>query len=98
MANWKLAIKFLKKGGVGVIPTDTLYGLVASAGNPAAVERVYRLKGRAPDKPCIILISSLADLKKFGVNPNKTDLKLLAKLWPGPVSIFSLFLQLQPKH
>ena len=87
MPNWKPAIKFLKKGGVGVIPTDTLYGLVASAKNPAAVERVYRLKGRAPDKPSIILINSLNDLKKFGIVPTKTDLELLAKLWPGPVSV-----------
>jgi len=69
------------------MPTDTLYGLVASAENPEAVERVYRLKGRAPDKPCIILIGSSADLKKFGVSPDKIDSKLLAKLWPGPVSV-----------
>jgi|SRR3989344_217903 len=87
MVNWTQAIKILKSGGVGVIPTDTIYGLVASAWNPKAVERVYELKGRAPDKPCIILIRSLADLKKFGVNPNKTDIKLLKKLWPGPVSV-----------
>ena len=90
MFNKKL-IKILKQGGVAGIPTDTIYGLVASVSNPEAVDRVYHLKNRAPDKPCIILISSLTELKKFGITLNQTETKLLAKLWPGPVSIiFSL--------
>ena len=65
---------------MGVIPTDTIYGLVASAWNPKAVERVYELKGRAPDKPCIILIRSLADLKKFGVNPADLHASVLKEI------------------
>ncbi len=83
----KQAIKILKAGGVGVIPTDTLYGLVASALSPEAVERVYQLKGRAPDKPCIILISDLADLKKFNFKPAPATLKIIKQLWPGPISV-----------
>ena len=87
MEKFYPAIKVLKNNGVAVIPTDTIYGLVASALKPEAVERVYRLKNRAGDKPCIILINALADLKKFGLAPTKTDLTLINKLWPGPVSI-----------
>lgn len=86
MHNKKL-IETLKPGGVAVIPTDTIYGLVGSALNPEAVERVYQLKGRAPNKPCIILISDVTDLKKFGVVINKENVPRLNQLWPGPVSI-----------
>jgi tRNA A37 threonylcarbamoyladenosine synthetase subunit TsaC/SUA5/YrdC len=39
-------ISLLKKGGVGVVRTDTLYGLIAAAKNEAAVERVFEINGR----------------------------------------------------
>lgn len=52
-------IGLLKRGGVAVIRTDTVYGLVASADIETAVERVYRIKGRDPNKSCIVLIDSM---------------------------------------
>ncbi len=48
--------KILKSGGIGVIPTDTIYGLVGSALNKKAVRRIYQLRQRNPKKPLIILI------------------------------------------
>lgn len=51
-------IKVLSTGGVAVIRTDTLYGLVASANDPVAVEKVYAIKHRDPLKSCIILVDS----------------------------------------
>ena len=80
-------VNSLKKGGVGILPTDTLYGIVASALNEKAVERVYALKGRAPAKPCIILISSLSDLALFGVTLSPALQTILSTYWPGPTSI-----------
>lgn len=77
----------LARGGIAVIPTDTLYGVVASAQDEAAVERVYALKGRAPEKPCIILIASLDDLKLFGITLNDAQRAVLDRSWPGPVSV-----------
>lgn len=77
----------LIKGGVGVIATDTLYGLVACAQNPNAVKRVYLLKGRTPNKACLILISSVDDLGKFGVTPSVKTKGYLNEHWPGPISI-----------
>lgn len=76
----------IKKGGVGVLPTDTVYGLVASALQPASVERVYRLRKRNPDKPMIILISSLEDLKLFDIKLDEESKKILMTFWPGQVS------------
>lgn len=53
-------IELLKNGGVAVIRTDTLYGIVASADDQVAVERVYGIKQRDPEKSCIILIDEPA--------------------------------------
>ena len=77
----------LKAGGVGVLATDTVYGLVARAFDRIAVERVYALKGRASTKPCIILISDISDLKQFGVVVGDERERILARFWPGPVSM-----------
>ena len=46
----------LRNGGVGVVPTDTIYGIVGSALNPKTVARIYKLRRRNPKKPMIILI------------------------------------------
>lgn len=85
--DWKKAEDTLRKGGVVVIPTDTLYGLMASAYDKKAVERVYKIRGRDNNKPCIVLISSFADLNKFGVNISKEQDKFLHTVWPGKVSV-----------
>lgn len=81
------AIKSLKSGGVGIIPTDTLYGIVARAHDRAAVERVYEIKGRSPDKPCIILINRLERLSDFGISLSENERNILNKVWPGKVSV-----------
>ena len=80
-------VGILKAGGIGVLPTDTIYGLVGCALDRKAVERIYVAKKRAPAKPCIVLISEIADLQKFGVAPDAATSAVLRKLWPAPVSI-----------
>jgi L-threonylcarbamoyladenylate synthase len=80
-------IKILKTGGVGILPTDTIYGLVGSALAPKTIERIYKLRHRDPKKPMIILISSLTHLKLFNIKLNKRIRKILSLFWPGPVSI-----------
>lgn len=77
----------LRKGKIGVVPTDTLYGVVAQALHEQAVTRVYAAKKRAPAKPCIILISSLEELTIFGVMLTTKRTETFAQYWPGPVSI-----------
>ncbi len=86
-ASLQAIIAQLKEGSIGILPTDTLYGIVAPALNQKAVERVYAVKGRRPDKPCIILISEISDLGQFGINPDMQTADILTSLWPGPISI-----------
>lgn len=85
--NWGKAVKILKEGGVGVMPTDTLYGLVGSAFSKEAINRIYEIKKRNKNKKLIILISTLDDLKKFKVVLNQKQKEILNKYWPGKVSI-----------
>jgi L-threonylcarbamoyladenylate synthase len=77
----------LRRGEVGVMPTDTLYGIVGSALRPKTVERIYRLRKRNPKKPMIILISHINDLAVFGIVPDPQIKKALRKIWPGKVSV-----------
>lgn len=80
-------IEAIKNGQVGVIPTDTIYGLIGSALLPRAVEKIYQLRQREATKPFIILISSTADLKDFNIRVDSEDQKLLQKIWPNPISV-----------
>ena len=77
----------LKLGKIGVIPTDTIYGIVGSALNPQTVEEIYKLRKRSTDKPMIILISALSDLKKFNIDLKPKQVDFLKKIWPNPVSV-----------
>ncbi|MFT7328233.1 MAG: L-threonylcarbamoyladenylate synthase [Crocinitomicaceae bacterium] len=76
----------IKKGGVAVIKTDTLYGLVCDARNHSAVDRIYTLKKRDKKKPCIVLVANYEQIKEFGINVNSI-IKTLDVYWPGKVSI-----------
>lgn len=80
-------VRILNEGGVGVVPTDTLYGVVARADNEKAVRRVYAIKGRTPTKPCIILLAEIKQLEHFGIIVDEPLIHKLSAYWPGPVSV-----------
>lgn len=87
-SSTKEIIKTLKSGGVGVIPTDTIYGIVGSALNPKTVARIYRLRKRNLKKPMIILIGDINDLKKFGIKLINNKYSILNhRTWPPKTSI-----------
>ena len=81
------AINLLKEGGVGILATDTIYGLVGSALKPETVERIYRLRYRGLRKPMIVLIGALADLDFFKIKLTEKERNLLVKIWPGKISV-----------
>ena len=74
----------LRAGSVGILPTDTLYGVVCLAANQAAVERLYDLKTREK-KPGTIIASSIDQLVELGIK--RRYLRNVADYWPGPVSV-----------
>src|SRR3989344_1556184 len=86
-ASFLEAIELIKNGKIGVLPTDTIYGLVGSALSPRVVERIYAVRKRSGNKPFIVLISSINDLHLFGIVPDEKLRIFLEKNWPGKVSI-----------
>ena len=78
-------VKLLKAGGVGFMPSDTIYGLSCQALDKAAVERLYKIKRRDKNKPFIVLISSISQLPDLGVIT--TDVIPALKYWPGGLTI-----------
>lgn len=80
-------VEIIRRGGVGVIPTDTIYGIVGSALIPKTVKRIYDLRRRNSQKPMIILIGDLSQLSLFGIRPDYETKKRLNRLWPGKVSV-----------
>ncbi|MES2224079.1 MAG: L-threonylcarbamoyladenylate synthase [Patescibacteria group bacterium] len=83
----KEIIETIKARGIGVMPTDTMYGIVGSALNKKAVERIYVVRKRTPSKPLIILISKISDLNIFNIKIDTELEKKLKKLWPNKVSV-----------
>ncbi|PIT92244.1 MAG: threonylcarbamoyl-AMP synthase [Candidatus Harrisonbacteria bacterium CG10_big_fil_rev_8_21_14_0_10_42_17] len=73
----------IKRGDVIAFPTDTIYGLLADATNPKAVEKVFKIKKRNRSKPFPVLVNSLTQAKKFA-HITKTQETILKKHWPGP--------------
>lgn len=80
-------VNVLKNGGIAVIPTDTIYGIVGSALQPEVVEKIYKLRKRATNKPIIILISDLNDLNQFSIELTEKQREFLEKNWPNPLSV-----------
>lgn len=83
----KKIIEIVRSGGIGIIPADTIYGIVGSALSKGAVEKIYNLRKRNLKKPMIVLIGSERDLKRFGVKTSSAARARIKKLWPGKVSI-----------
>ena len=77
-------VELIQNGEVGVLPTDTIYGLVAAADRPEAVKYLYALKGRE-HKPGTVIAASTAQLEKLGIKARY--LKAVEQFWPGAISI-----------
>jgi L-threonylcarbamoyladenylate synthase len=78
-------VGLLQNGGIGFMPSDTVYGLSGRAMKQAAVDRIYQAKERDADKPFVILISSLKMLDLLSID--REEVRPAQKYWPGPLSI-----------
>lgn len=83
----KEAAAFLKKGGLVVFPTETVYGLGASAFNPGACTRIFSAKGRPSDNPLIVHVASEAQLAEVAAEFPAEANALKKAFWPGPLSL-----------
>lgn len=77
----------IRRGRVVGIPTDTYYGLSADPFNLAAIEQVYRVKGRPEAKALPILVNSIEQAVALGRDLPDTFLQLATKFWPGALTL-----------
>ena len=92
-ADLRRAAEAIRAGLLVAFPTETVYGLGADAFNPAALARIFAVKGRPRFDPLIIHIAApetldrLADLSALSPPLREKALILSARLWPGPLTL-----------
>ncbi len=79
--------RVLQEDGIIAYPTETFYGLGASGFSAAAIQKVYRLKRRDPEKPLSVVISELAMLYQITSEIPPILRPLISKFWPGPLTV-----------
>jgi L-threonylcarbamoyladenylate synthase len=77
-------VRRLMKGDVGLLPTDTIYGISGRALDKITVNRIRQIKGRSHDKPFIILISDIKMLDLLSISADQA--RTAQHYWPGPLS------------
>ena len=83
----RYAAQFLARGSVIAIPTDTFYGLAADPFNLAAVDEIYRVKGRPETRALPILVNSLEQAIMLCREAPRKFLKLAEAFWPGGLTL-----------
>ncbi len=83
----RYAANFIQRGRVVGIPTDTFYGLGADPFNLAAVEQIYRVKGRPETRALPILVDSIEQAVILARELPPTFMKLAQKFWPGALTL-----------
>ncbi len=83
----KYCAKCLQEGKIGIFPTETVYGLGASALSDQAASLIFKAKNRASDNPLIIHISDFSMLYDLVQEPNEVEKKLLDAFFPGPFTL-----------
>ncbi len=82
----KNAAEIIKRGGLVVMPTETVYGLGGDGTNPDAASNIYKAKGRPSDNPLIIHIANPSDAEKYA-HTSKLYYDIAKSFMPGPVTV-----------
>lgn len=81
------AAAILRGGGLVAFPTETVYGLGASARDPDAIARLYAVKRRPADHPVIVHLASADDLEAWATGVPPAARALADRFWPGPLTL-----------
>jgi L-threonylcarbamoyladenylate synthase len=81
------AVQALRDGELVAFPTETVYGLGANAQNPAAVRKIFEVKGRPASHPVIVHLDSPKYLHRWVREVPQTAARLAERFWPGPLTI-----------
>lgn len=85
--NIHRACEILLSGGLVAVPTETVYGLAGNGLDEAAVEKIYRVKGRPGIKPLSLMVAGPEAMEKLCIDIPPAAVALAEKFWPGPLTI-----------
>jgi len=77
----------VRSGGVLAYPTETFYGLGVDPRNPAAVRKLFEIKGRMEDQPVLLLLPSREVVKDWASGVAQAASGLMDRFWPGPLTL-----------
>jgi L-threonylcarbamoyladenylate synthase len=81
------AAQIILQGGLVAFPTETFYGLAGEAGNEAALEKIFRVKGREEGKPLLLLAADKSWLPGLVLEVPALAERLMNGFWPGPLTL-----------
>lgn len=81
------AVQTLAEGGLVVFPTETVYGMGASARSVEGVHKIFEAKGRSPGAPLALAIKSAEEAIDYVPAPGRIAERLARRCWPGPVTL-----------
>jgi L-threonylcarbamoyladenylate synthase len=81
------AVELLRAGELVAFPTETVYGLGANANNPAAVRKIFALKGRPTNHPVIVHVDDAKHLQRWVFDMPEAAQRLGDAFWPGPLTL-----------
>ena len=78
--------EIIRRGGVVVFPTDTVYGFLCSALDKTAIEKIFKIKKRDFQKPIAVFVKDIEMAKELAFIDRKQE-RFLKKIWPGNVTV-----------
>jgi L-threonylcarbamoyladenylate synthase len=81
------AAQIVRSGGLIAFPTETFYGLGTDPFDPAAVSRLFEVKGREPGKPIAIVTDDIKQAEELVTDITGEAWNLIRKFWPGPLTL-----------
>jgi L-threonylcarbamoyladenylate synthase len=83
----KEATRLLKQGGLIAFPTETYYGLGVDPFNEQALQRLFKVKERSPDKAVLVLLPDISQVTLLASSIPAEFIPLMKKYWPGPLTL-----------
>jgi len=83
----KKVAEIIQNGGIGVFPTETVYGIGANCFDEDAIRRIYEVKERPYTKPLSVLVSDMKMIENVAKDITATEYKLMDAFFPGPFTI-----------
>lgn len=80
-------VDVIKAKQLAIVPTDTVYGIIGDALDEAVIHKVYEAKKRDYSKPLILMVCDISMLKKYVLEINDLEQRLIERFWPGKLTI-----------